>query len=121
MDIEILDPSAFCSLIEEGPLAFGIIMPSIESSISAKSSIPSDILDDDDDSIESLPEHIPEVYSDFADVFSGKLANTLPPRRPYDHKIEFDPGTTPPYGPIYKQSESELKLIKEFTTIHSIN
>jgi hypothetical protein len=112
-DIEIIDASAFCSLIEEGPLTFGIVMPSIESPILAKSSIPSDVLDDDDP-LESLPEHIPDVYADFADVFSGKNADKLPPRRPYDHAIDLDPGTTPPYGPIYKQSESELKVIKNF-------
>ena len=114
VDIEIIDPSAFCSLIEEGPLTFGIILPTCEPSIIAQSSIPSDVFDDDDDSPESFPEHIPDVYADFADVFSKRLANTLPPRRPYDHKIDLDPGTTAPYGPLYKQSEAELKLIKEF-------
>lgn len=113
-DIEILDASAFCSMIEEGPLAFGIVLPPRESSVFAKSSIPSDVLDDSLDSSESLPDHIPEAYSDFADVFSGTNADKLPPRRPYDHKIELEPGTTPPYGPIYKQSEAELKVIKGF-------
>ena len=112
LDIEVIDPTAFCSVIKEGPLAFGIIMPSIESLISAKSSIPSDILDDE--TSEPLPDHIPDVYSDFADVFSGRNADKLPARRPYDHAIELEPGTTPPHGPIYKQSEAELKVIKNF-------
>ena len=100
-------------MIEEGPLLFGIIMPSIESSVTAKSSIPSDFLDNDDSS-ETLPDHIPSEYSDFADVFSGKNADKLPPRRSYDHSIETELGTTPPYGPIYKQSEAELRVIKAF-------
>ena len=113
VDIDIVDPSAFCSLIEEGPLTFGIIMPSIESSISAKSSIPSDVLDESDSS-EELPSHIPSCYLEFADVFSGKNADKLPVRRPYDHSIPLEPDTVPPYGPIYKQSESELKVIKDF-------
>ena len=112
IDIEIIEPSAFCTLIEEGPLAFGIVMPSLESSISANSSIPSDVLDND--LLEPFPEHIPSVYSDFSDVFSGRNADKLPPRRTYDHSIELEPGTTPPYGPIYKQSEFELKVVKNF-------
>jgi hypothetical protein len=57
---------------------FGICMPTVESSMSAKSSIPSDVLDDED-SLEELPNHIPQCYLDFADVFSGKNANKLPP------------------------------------------
>jgi hypothetical protein len=88
-------------------------MPSIESLITAKSSIPADVLDDDD-ILEPLPDHIPSCYSDFADIFSGKNANKLLPRGPYNHSIKLKTGTTPPYGSIYKQSETELKAIKDF-------
>ena len=112
-DIELIGASAFCSLIEEGPLTIGMMMLSSESLITAKSSIPSDVLDDDE-TLETLPDHIPSVYSEFSDVFSGKNADKLPPRRPYDHSIDLEPGSTPPFGPIYKQSESELKVIKDF-------
>jgi hypothetical protein len=112
-DIAIVDPPTFCSIIKEGPLMFGICMPTLESSISTKSSIPSDVLDDED-SVEELLNHIPHCYLEFADVFSGKNADKLPPRRPYDHSIPLEPSTIPPYGPIYKQSESELKVIKNF-------
>ena len=87
-------------------------MPLIESSIFAKSSIPSDVLDDE--TSEPLPDHIPKIYDEFADVFSGKNADKLPVHRPYDHAIELDPGTIPPYGPIYKQSESKLRVVKDF-------
>ena len=113
-DISIVDPSAFCLIIEEGPLMFGIVMPSIESSISAKSSTHSEVLADNNESSEAFPSHIPEVYSDFADVFSGRNADKLPPRQSYDHVIELEPNTVPPYSPIYKQSEAELKVVKEF-------
>jgi hypothetical protein len=112
LDIDVIDAPAFCSLIEEGPLTFGIVMPSIESLITDKSSIPADVLDDDD-ILESLPDHIPSCYSDFANIFSGKNANKLSPRRPYNHSIELETGTTP-YSPIYKQSETKLKAIKDF-------
>jgi hypothetical protein len=77
-DIAIVDPPAFCLIIEEGPLMFGICMPTLESLISAKSSISSDVLDDKD-SVEELPNHIPHCYLEFTDVFSGKNANKLPP------------------------------------------
>jgi hypothetical protein len=48
----------------------------LESSISAKSSIPSNVLDDDD-SIEELPNHIPSYYIDFANVFSACQCSSL--------------------------------------------
>jgi hypothetical protein len=57
---------------------FGICMPTVKSLISAKSSIPSDVLDDKD-SLEELLNHIPQCYLDFADVFSRKNADKLPP------------------------------------------
>jgi hypothetical protein len=112
-DIAIVDPPTFCLIIEEGPLVFGICMPMLESSISAKSSIPSDVLDDED-SVEELLNHIPHCYLEFADVFSGKNADKLPPQHLYNHSIPLEPSTIPPYGPIYKQSKSKLKVIKNF-------
>ena len=39
---------------------------------------------------------------------------TLPPRHSYDHKIETDKGTSPPYGPIYSLSEVEQLALQEF-------
>jgi len=38
----------------------------------------------------------------------------LPPHRPYDHKIQLEPGTTPPFGPLYTLSETELKALDEY-------
>jgi hypothetical protein len=96
IDIEVVDPSACCLLFEEGPLAFGICLPPLESSITAKSSIPSDILDKDDDSLETLPSHIPKCYANFADVFSGKNTDKLPLRQVYDHSIDLEPNMNSP-------------------------
>lgn len=61
-----------------------------------------------------LPEHIPSCYHDFADVFSKAKADELPPRRSYDHAVELEPGSTVPYGRIYRLSEVELKALREF-------
>ena len=59
--------------------------------------------------MDSIKQHVPEVYHDFADVFSKARANTLAPHRPYDLKINLEEGTLPPLGPIYSLSVSELQ------------
>ncbi len=57
---------------------------------------------------------VPADYHDFADVFSDSLSKKLPEHRPYDLKINIEEGTSPPLGPIYSLSESELKALREF-------
>ena len=63
-------------------------------------------------------EGVPEKYHDFADVFSKQKANRLAPHRPYDLKIDIEPGSNPPLGPIYPLSQSELSSIREFLDEH---
>ena len=57
---------------------------------------------------------VPAPYHAYLDVFSKIKATTLPPRRPYDHKIDLEDGTTPPFGPIYSLSEVEQLALKQF-------
>jgi Reverse transcriptase (RNA-dependent DNA polymerase) len=57
---------------------------------------------------------VPEVYHEFADVFSRQKADTLPPHRDCDLKINIDEGTKVPAGPIYPLSKFELKTLREF-------
>ncbi|SJL07238.1 uncharacterized protein ARMOST_10581 [Armillaria ostoyae] len=57
---------------------------------------------------------VPAEYHNFADVFSDLLSEKLPEHRPYDLKIHLEEGTSPPLGPIYSLSESELKALREF-------
>ena len=57
---------------------------------------------------------VPSPYHEFADVFSKIRATTLPPRRPYDHQIELEDGTSLPFGPIYSLSEVEQLALKQF-------
>ncbi|KAL7281616.1 LOW QUALITY PROTEIN: hypothetical protein ACG7TL_004933 [Trametes sanguinea] len=57
---------------------------------------------------------IPEEYHQFADVFSKSKADDLPEHRPYDLKIELEPGATPPLGPIYSLSKVELDTLRGY-------
>ena len=57
---------------------------------------------------------VPEEYHDFANVFSEVKANKLPPHRPYNLNINIEEGSTPPLGPIYSLSETELEALQEF-------
>ena len=50
-------------------------------------------------------------YHEFTDVFSTTRASAPTPHQPYDLKIELEEGTSPPYGPIYSLSQSELKSL----------
>jgi hypothetical protein len=55
-------------------------------------------------------EVIPPVYSDFSNIFDVISALHLPEHRTYDHQIQLEEGTTPPYGLIYP-----LSLLKQNT------
>ena len=53
-------------------------------------------------------------YHEFTDIFSKTRASTPALHQPYDLKIELEEGTSPPFGPIYSLSQSELKSLQEF-------
>jgi hypothetical protein len=54
---------------------------------------------------------VPEVYHEFADVFSRQKADTLLPHWDCDLQINIDEGAKVPAGPIYPLSEFELKTL----------
>ena len=58
--------------------------------------------------------NVPSEYHEFADIFSKTKAETLPPHRPYDLKINLEEGAQPLVGPIYSLSASEQEALKEF-------
>ena len=58
--------------------------------------------------------NVPSEYHEFADVFSKTKAETLPPYRPYNLKINLEEGAQPPVGLIYSLSASEQEALKEF-------
>ena len=58
--------------------------------------------------------NIPSKYYKFADVFSKTKAETLPPHRSYNLKINLEEGAQPPVGPIYSLLASEQEDLKKF-------
>jgi transposase InsO family protein len=62
----------------------------------------------------NLKEYIPKEYHEFLPLFSEALAKNLPPHRPYDHRIPLREGFTPPFGPLYPLSKTELQALKEW-------
>ena len=61
-----------------------------------------------------LEEYVPKEYHDFLPLFSEALAKNLPPHRSYGHKIPLREGFTPPFGPLYPLSKTELETLKEW-------
>ena len=61
-------------------------------------------------------------YSNFADVFSEKLANVLPERtEANEHAIKLEKGKQPPYGPIYSLGPVELETLKTYIKTNLAN
>jgi hypothetical protein len=63
-----------------------------------------------------VQETLPEAYRDLADVFSKAASDALPPRRPYDHKIQLTDSNTDDlsYSPLRHQSTDELRAVKQY-------
>ena len=57
-------------------------------------------------------------YHEFTDNFSKTHTSAPTPHWPYDLKIELEEGTSPPFGPIYFLSQSELKSLWDFLDEH---
>src|SRR5260370_1327676 len=56
----------------------------------------------------------PPEYQEFANIFSGEKANTLPPHRPYDLQINTEENSKLSCGPIYSLLPPELTALWEF-------
>src|SRR5437588_2822283 len=67
-----------------------------------------------DEDGEDISLHLIDYYKDYADIFSEEKIYALPEHGKYDHKIELQPGTTSPFGPIYPLSELELWLLRKY-------
>jgi hypothetical protein len=61
---------------------------------------------------------LPPEFQDFLDLCSADKAKTLPSRKETDHAIDLQPGTSPPYGPIYPLSRVELKELWDYLEVN---
>ncbi|KAF8673092.1 hypothetical protein RHS04_07686, partial [Rhizoctonia solani] len=57
---------------------------------------------------------LPEPYWDFALVFDPVKVDTLPPRRPYNMKIDLEDSKTLPLGPIYLLTQNERAALANY-------
>ena len=65
---------------------------------------------------------IPEEYSEYADIFSEKLAVVLPEYTEINiHVIDLEKGKLPPYGPIYSSRPVELETLKTYIKTNLVN
>ena len=55
-------------------------------------------------------------YKDFADVFSNKRSDTLPPQRACDYKIEIAEGKKKPEGRgyLYHMPLEKLDMLRDY-------
>src|SRR3979490_877391 len=79
---------------------------------------------------DSIKQHVPEHYHDFADVFSKVSADILAPHRSYDLKINLEDGTRhhsvpsiPSQSPSFSHSEifSMNTSKKDSSTHHALH
>jgi hypothetical protein len=63
---------------------------------------------------EDLLKLLPSWLSDLYEGFLPRLADKLPPRRAWDHKIELIPGKEPPYLKNRPFSPPELRVIRKW-------
>jgi len=61
---------------------------------------------------------MPEVYHNFADVFSKAKATTLAPHHKYNLQIDLEEGASPPLGMVYSLSKTELEALQTFIDEH---
>src|SRR5215217_2991799 len=53
------------------------------------------------------------LLDEFHDVFPDELPAKLPPKRDINHHITLEPGSSPPWQPIYRMSPLELNAMKK--------
>jgi hypothetical protein len=67
-----------------------------------------------DPSIPELKSKLPEYLHDFIKAFLSQNARKLASRRPWDHKIELQPGKDPSYQKTRPISSEELKCVRKW-------
>lgn len=61
----------------------------------------------------SSPSEEEQIMQEYADVFRSELPKQLPPHRSHDHRIELEPGSTPPNRATYRMSPREMDELRK--------
>lgn len=93
-----------------------VTINSINREIDARKREEGPLPDDDDETRERMRKVIDDhpYLEEFADVFSKKESNDLPPHRDYDHKIEVVPGHQLTTSPLYSLTMEQLEAMKKY-------
>lgn len=54
-----------------------------------------------------------DLLKEYQDLFPEQLPAGLPPKREVDHRIDLEPGSKPPWRPLYRMSPLELDELKK--------
>ena len=57
---------------------------------------------------------LPDRYRDYEDVFSEEEASKFPESTTVEHSIDIEEGKKVPFGPIYRLSEKELSVLRNY-------
>jgi len=55
---------------------------------------------------------VPAEYHKYLPLFKKSLAKKLPSHRPYNHRIDLEPGFVPPFGPLYSLNKQGLEALR---------
>ena len=57
---------------------------------------------------------VPKMFREYTTIMTSEAARVLPKHGPYDHAIDLEEGTTPPWGPIYTLNDTELEELRKW-------
>ena len=57
---------------------------------------------------------MPAFYHEFHKVFGKEIQSAFPEHGPQDCAIELLPNTEPPSGKLYRMSQDQLQLLREY-------
>ncbi|SGY29992.1 BQ5605_C002g01105 [Microbotryum silenes-dioicae] len=119
LDISFASSFAFERLVNNSDNHHGLLVYDPTShQLSSSSPAPSQSLSDDNQDsleyLESLKNLVPPEYHHLLAAFSKVKADQLPPHRKFDLSIDLEDNTTPPFGPLYPLSETELQTLSSW-------
>ena len=59
-------------------------------------------------------DRLPDQYHDYLDLFRPSTAERLASRRIFDYAIDLKPDTEPPWGPIYRLSQKQREVLRQY-------